>query len=245
MLSNVNFMNGFGKITKAVQPNASIHAVIEFVEEHLDEFSNRYSHIVPEESLNYYLVSLLSKYSHQRKCLFRFQSEAKQDPQKGNCASVDIGVMSNVDEGVLIETKYYCADEPFFSLEAKRLGKLHKIREKEYLIGRMENEKYIECGGVERFKKGIHGKTLNYSAIIGYVQERDFNFWVTDINKWIEELIINSNESICWGEKDKLVEESIGITARYRSENSRLNLENITLFHLWVKMNKTSSQISQ
>ena len=88
-------------------------------------------------------------------------------PERGDSPQVDIAAISTLEEGIVIGAKAY-EGESFFSMEAKRLAKLGSNRLMEYLIGRPENRKYNNCGGVERFKQGIHGRKLDYGAIIGY-----------------------------------------------------------------------------
>ena len=123
-------------------------------------------------------------------------------------------------------------------MEAKRLANLGSNRLMEYLIGRFEKGKYNSCGGVERFKQGIHGRKLNCGAIIGYVQGYDFVHWYGQLNSWIKELINKKMFSpVNWMPKDKLEKEYIkSTTAKFISINSRQD-DTITLFHLWARLN--------
>ena len=57
-------------------------------------------------------------------------------------------------------------------------------------------------GGVQRFKFGHHGSTHNFAAMIGYVQERDFAHWLTEINGWIRNLANESSSA--WSDSDLL-----------------------------------------
>ncbi len=160
-----------------------------------------------------------------------------ENPEHGNSPQVDIGTITKSEQGIVIESKSYSKNESFFSLEAKRLGKLEKKRSKEYLIGRFENDKYMNSGGVERFKQGIHGNNLKYSAIIGYVQKYDFSHWYNQINSWIDDLIQKQIKSpVNWTLNDKLSQVySESSTAKFTSVNSRQN-DSVTLFHLWIKL---------
>ncbi len=217
------------------EPDASILAVIKFVEKHLIDFSQRYknSNIKNEKGLTQKLVILLNRYVND-KTLFFFHVEYMENAERGRSAQVDIGTITR-KESITIDTLTYSNDESFFSFEAKRLGDLEKKREKEYLIGRVEKEKYLNTGGVERFKQRIHGKNLKYGGIIGYVQKYDFDYWHNLINLWIENLIQKTIISkVCWTDYDKLKKEYIEtLTAKFISLNSRDN-DFITLFHLWV-----------
>jgi hypothetical protein len=187
--------------------DASILTVVAFVEKHLVEFSNRYadSIITNEKGLTHELCIMLELHARMEGFPFLFKGEFMENPEKGNSPQVDIGVISHLEEGIFIDSKYHSSRKSFFSMEAKRLGKLSKAREKEYLVGRMEKAKYIKCGGIERFKNEIHGKGLKYCGIIGYVQEYDFNYWNHTINSWIDALIAGTITTTAkWTEKDKL-----------------------------------------
>jgi hypothetical protein len=91
----------------------------------------------------------------------------------------------------VINTKTYVDNDnkptkSFFVIEAKRLPTdfSGKSREKEYVKG--------EGGGIERYKRGLHGRYLVESAIIGYIQdEQNCTHWQQKINNWIKELISN------------------------------------------------------
>lgn len=238
MLSDLHLLVG-GGVLKGPHSDTSILAVVDFVEKQLILFSEKYinSNIKNEKGLTQKLVSMLSLTANNEGRLFRFDKEYMEDPERGSSPAVDVAVLTNIDEGIFIGVKHYANDESFFSMEAKRLYKAPKAREKEYLIGRTIKNKYIECGGVERFKKGTHGGRLNICAMIGYVQEYNFDYWYDKINEWISNLIIESRtQTVKWAEEDKLINEyTKAQVARYRSFNSRLK-DSITLFHLWVKL---------
>ena len=120
----------------------------------------------------------------------------------------------------------------------KLLKELTSNRLIEYLIGRFEKDKYNSCGGVERFKQGIHGRKLNCGAIIGYVQDYNFVHWHSQLNARIKELINKKIFSpVNWMPKDKLQKDYIkSTTAKFISVNSRQD-DTITLFHLWARLN--------
>ena len=220
------------------KPDTSVLTVVAFVEKQLVEFSVQYtsSAITNEKGLTQELCVLLNFYVKEEGYPFWFEKEYMEEPEKGDSPQVDIGVISSQERGIVIGSKCF-SRESFFSMEAKRLDKISKTREKEYLVGRIEKGKYKECGGVERFKKEIHGKGLRYGAIIGYVQAFDFDYWHNTINSWIDELIDGMiDTSVKWSEKDKLLEEyKYSTTARFKSENSRI-ADCILLIHLWVSL---------
>ncbi len=241
MLSDEASKNRFGRL-KGPQINASILAVVAFVEKYLVEFSSQYSgsSITSEKVLTQKLSIILNFYIQKEGFPFWFEREYIEKPERGDSPQVDMGIISSLEGGILIGSKCYSNRETFFSMEAKRLCKLSKTREKEYLVGRMEKEKYKECGGVERFKNEIHGRGLEYGAIIGYVQEYNFSYWHNTINSWIGALIAGTiDTSTKWTEKDKLSEEyKRPAIAKFMSENSRKTGSIIFLFHLWVNLVK-------
>lgn len=216
------------------EANSAIMDVVTFVEKHLAQFSKQYtgSNIKNENGLNQELCKLLNAYARIECCFFIFDKESMEDVEKSNSPRVDFGVRV-----LPINSEFYNTQESFFAMEAKRLGQTKKTREKEYLIGREEDGKYKHCGGVERFKMAIHGKNLQFGAMIGYVQANDFHYWQRTIDGWIDELVVGKISSCSrWSEKDKLqLLNQTASTAKYRSENSRQN-GSIILFHLWVNL---------
>ena len=234
---NISTSGSSGKLD-GLGEHTSIAAVVNFVENCLPEFADRYkkSSIENEEGLNQILCMLLNAYARENSYPFAFQSDYREEPESGNSFKPDFGAIPSSISGAIIESAYYPFDKSFFSLEAKRLYNTSGQREKEYLIGRKENGKYIDCGGVERFKKGIHGRELHHCGMIGYVQKNDFEYWHRKINLWVDELIAsNNNSTVQWTDKDKLIKKSVcSTTAKYISNNSRGNGNNITLYHLWV-----------
>lgn len=224
----------FGQL-EGLSESTAILKVVAFVEKNLIVFSNEYagSSIINEKGLTQELCILLNKYARSEGYPFQFEKEFMEDIKKGNSPQVDIGVVEYV------ESQYYSSHEAFFSMEAKRLDKISKAREREYLVGHIEKKKYIDCGGVERFKKGIHGQGLRYAGVIGYVQEYNFAYWHKTINSWIDELINKKIPSpLKWSIEDKLVEEyKRPSTAKFKSQNSRPR-GSIFLFHLWVNLVK-------
>lgn len=212
----------------------SILVLVDFVEEQLAVFSQKYSNsrIKNEKGLTDRLFLLLQSESIDRKHPFIFDKDYPENPESGQSPSPDLGVIDK--KGVVIDAKYYSEVESFFSFEAKILGIRAKSRQKEYVIGSQKIN-----GGIERFKKGIHGPELRYGGMLGYVQKHDFNHWHTQVNGWIEEQI-QSGDSL-WNEDDKLlVNNTTTLTGRYESSNSRTgNTMPIILFHLWVLLNNT------
>ena len=232
-----------GKI-EGPEIDAPIVTIVSCVEQVLITFSEQYtdSNIKNEKGLTQKLIHLLTVHALKKYYPFYFQNEYMEDPERGDSPQVDIGVISTLKEGIIIGVAPY-EGESFFSIEAKRLAELGSKRAKEYLVGRTEKNKYINCGGVERFKQRIHGRGLPYGAMIGFVQEHDFDYWRGRLNSWVEDLIYgNIYSPVSWNLKDKLQKEYIKTTtAKFISVNSRQG-DSIMLYHLWVSLNSFSTE---
>ncbi len=208
----------------------SILVLVAFVEEQLVVFSQLYtnSDVKNEKGLTSCLYRLLQREAIIRKYSFFFEKDPPEEPKSGQSPSPDLGVLPL--SGMTIGTKYYTKDESFFSFEAKILGVKEKSRQKEYVLGSQKAN-----GGIERFKKRIHGPQLRYGGMLGYVLKHDFNHWHTNVNAWIDEELRNGNP--LWNDDDRLlVKNTAKLTARYESCSLRTgsNTTPIVLFHLWV-----------
>jgi len=129
----------------------------------------------------------------------------------------------------------------FFLIEAKRLdSSLGKTREKEYVVGRHSKKKYIDSGGIERFKKEKHAKNFNNAALLGYVLTDDFTKWEEKINSWIDDEIIKSTSSILsWDDLDKLRNMNFSDKiVKFESSHSCISGKQISLTHIWINLVK-------
>lgn len=127
----------------------------------------------------------------------------------------------------------------FFLIEAKRLdSSLGKTREREYVIGRSSKKKYIDSGGIERFKKEKHAKNFNNAAILGYVLTDDFSKWEKKINSWIDDEIIKSTSStLSWDVIDKLKNMNLSDKiVKFDSSHSCISGKQISLTHIWIDL---------
>lgn len=232
MLADSLQNNGNGKLTRGIELDASIKVVIEFIEVHFSEFSNK---VKGEISTNEKaLTDKLCKFLNRKvgNYPFYFHHENVENHASGISPQTDIGTLSkNVQ--LTVGDMSYGEFESFFSLEAKRLPTPGQYREKEYVIGYNK-----PSGGIERFKKRIHGNHLKYAAIIGYIQKEDKNHWFLKINGWIDELIFSAPRE--WKENDKLtnIGECSENVSKFISKNSRQEVDGvedfIELFHFWI-----------
>lgn len=201
--------------------------LLAFIDETLPVFQAEFKalHKSSEEELTQHLVKTLAYYANRKMPSFIFQQETIQKQEKGQNRKVDIGVFL-----------HYKDDAPFFTLEAKRLPTFPKKREKEYVIGD-DDQKY--SGGIERFKRNLHGVNLKESAMIAYVQSGDCSHWSLLINSWIQDLIDNSSNSTLQWTKSDLLKESKNRNNeyyKYHSTNTKTDGTSIVLHHYLVNI---------
>jgi len=117
---------------------------------------------------------------------------------------------------------------PIFSVESKRLPSPTKIREKEYVIGEKNN------GGIERYKTEKHGKGLNECGMLGFIEEKTPLHWLSNINKWIEDL---SESDKSWNKDEMLIVNEEDANYNYlNSVAHRISGQDISLHHLWINI---------
>lgn len=234
MLADSLQNNGSGKLTRGIELDASIKGVIEFVDVHFSEFSNKVKGEIStsEKALTDKLCKFLNRKVGDYP--FYFHHENVENHASGSSPQTDIGTLSK-SEHLTVGDMSYGEFESFFSLEAKRLPTPGQYREKEYVIGHDR-----PSGGIERFKKRIHGKHLKYAAIIGYIQKEDENHWFLKINGWIDELIMSTPKE--WKEHDKLVSNGASSKKVFKlmSKNFRSEVDGkedfIDLYHFWITL---------
>ncbi len=225
-----------GQLTHGIELESSLNSVVEFIEVHFAQFQEKVKGEITANEKS--LTDKLCKYFNRNagSYPFYFHHENVENPASGISPQTDIGTLSD-NEKLVIGDRSYGEFDSFFSIEAKRLPTPGQNREKEYVIG---NDR--PSGGIERFKKGIHGKNLKYAAIIGYIQEENTNHWYLKINEWIGELITSTPN--LWKENDKLVKQGIEQNGldKFISKNFRSEVDGkedfISLFHFWISLSE-------
>ncbi len=220
----------------------SIEAILRHVQNRLPQFAleNRGGVIENENGLTQALVKLLN---NRHVLPFSFDKEYMEDETKGSSPRSDFSVITN--QSVKFHAHTYTDRQRIFTFEAKRLANLGNAREKEYLVGRHEGDKFINSGGVERFKNSTHGSGLDHVGIIGYLQLHDFLHWEEKLNHWVDDFIRISPakgersdpEGVTWHEDDKLLL-AFPMTndfAVFRSSNIRIGMR-VSMHHIWVNL---------
>ena len=115
--------------------------------------------------------------------------------------------------------------EPVFIVESKRLPS--PTFETEYVKGKKKN------GGIERYKIEKHGKGFSECGMLGFIEKDNYSFWLTKINKWIEDL---SNSDTTWN-KDEVLKVMENRTDFFylHSNVHTTSLKNILLHHFWIE----------
>ncbi|NQV17364.1 MAG: hypothetical protein HQ534_02305 [Armatimonadetes bacterium] len=221
-----NFLDSIGELS-VQKRNRHISAIITFIESYLDDFIiiyyDEYSNITNETGITHELCSFFESKINEHP--FYFHHEDRAIPDSGQSPSVDFGVKTREPFGEFKNR------QTVFSIEAKRLPTLGSGREKEYVLSPTG-----KSGGIERFKKGIHGSGLKYSAIIGYVQKNDFSFWFSKINYWIDELIKDESQNIEWTEEDKLTKIYFEQKKAKLISKNKQRKDYIFLYHFWIDL---------
>lgn len=120
---------------------------------------------------------------------------------------------------------------PIIIFEAKILASSfsNTKREKEYVIGDKNN------GGIERYKTEKHGKGLSECGLLGFVEDKDFTYWNTSINGWIDDL--SKLPKTMW-KSDEVLSETDGNTDYCILQSIAHRASNdVNLTHLWVLVN--------
>lgn len=234
MLADASQNIGSGKLTHGIEIDSSIKSVVEYIQTQLNVFRLKYLGEISavEDTLNENLFIILQRNIGARP--YFFKPEKIQNPDSGRSAKIDIGVLS-IEEQIIVLDRAFNENDAFFEIECKRLPTPGQNREKEYVIGQER-----PSGGIERFKKSIHGKNLKHAAIIGYIQQEDENHWYLKINDWIGELITSTPDH--WKEDDKLTKQGSEMNGldKFISKNFRSEIDGqedfINLFHFWISL---------
>ncbi len=205
--------------------DSPIGAVIEFLDANLVDFpsdfikrqseSDKIDEDLISQQLEIFFQRRISNELFRIKGQWQYSNDSNREP--------DFGLWLFEDRNPFGLTK------AFFELEAKLLP----TGSKDYVKGNQ--------GGIERFKRGHHGKGLLKSAMIGYIRENDCSYWFKKINEWITDLISNNTDTgIQWDAQDLLIEtDNFNTTQKYTSKNTRIvnsNTDSIQLHHYLMEL---------
>jgi hypothetical protein len=176
---------------------------------------------IAEDKITQDIEIYLNEETRVNNTFFAFQNQHKE-----GIYTTDIGVY-------LRNTRNF-----FCWIEAKRLPTpdIEKDRdEREYVIVNKNNEKFRGNGGIQRFKEGKHASKLEYSIMIGYIQDdNNADYWLSKINTWITDLA--NIDNIFWSHEDLLKKFVSNKCDRFLSVHKRNEKTPIILHHYWIKL---------
>lgn len=116
-----------------------------------------------------------------------------------------------------------------FYVEGKRLPKYNTKNTDEYVVG--TNKFGNPSGGIERFKKGIHGEPnqIINNGLIAYVENNSIDFWFEKVNLEIQQEY----------ESDEIMKPKEYFLNEYVSTHKYNCESNFTIFHIhhfWIEL---------
>ena len=220
-----------GQITSGLTPRTLVKRTVEFVRTQLAAWRDdpERPDANSEDVLNGQLCKFLDVASRQQLPMVHFHHE---EPQRGR-ARVDLAALPVAS--VTIGSRRYNQYRPFLVFEGKRLPAPSAAREREYVRGPDR-----PTGGIQRFKRGLHGADLDSAAMIGYLQAGTAADWYHTINQWVMELTTLAGDER-WSQSDCLADLQANpqnATAICESHHARSHArsDTIVLYHLWVEL---------
>lgn len=236
-----------GKISSGADDDAIAVKTVAFIQRQLPAWRDDPDRTQEqaENRLNLQLCKFLDSHARDEFPMVRFDHEEYQ----GGHRSVDLS--ASPVKPTMIDARLYTIYDPILVVEGKRLPAPSLDREKEYVTGGKENT----SGGIQRFKLGLHGASLDIAVMVGYVQEQTPHHWHNQVNTWISELASGANQDSCaWNEGEKLgpleedarkgIASSRSVHRRGRRGGKILlyGFSDITIHHFWIAMNTTKTR---
>lgn len=203
-----NFTESTPPKTGLLNQDIAVQTIFNFIETNLPNFKINFEEINSKNKEGHYnkqLEDYFQRIARKQSAIFFFRGNSPN--QKDSFPDLS---------SLMVEDDKH---NSFFDIECKRLYDKNK---KEYVAGK--------TGGIERFKKNLHGTDLEYSAMIGYVENRDENFWLERINGWIE-FEFQKKRSF-WSKKDKLQKIESRVISRHRKAGAEP--DSIELCHFFL-----------
>lgn len=190
-----------------------------FIDTHIEGFATYFtrnnSNLRRENSITARLTNYLQEQNDESDKYFRFTN---QWPIEDTGLTTDIGVIKN-----------FSSEEPFCCVEAKRLETT--THSTQYVHG--------SRGGIERFKRELHGAEHRYAIMVGYIQKHDVDHWLDEVNGNIRLKADNepTEDEIEWSYHEQL-KKSAGLFGGLRcvSRHSRKSGSKIELRHFWINL---------
>lgn len=213
----------------SAKPDHEVSQILEFIDRNLPGFRNYYLTIKDSDRENRVTDFLIN---HFQLCLREQDTEGfppydfRKNPTQATSGR-------ETDIGVVVLTRNF-KPITIIEFEAKRLSRVSTNTD--YVYG--------DLGGIERFKRGLHGCHLSLCGMFGYIQHKDFLNSAERINGWIAELAAsNADASINWQnemERLELVQAFSDVT-KWSSVNMRQNQNAILLYHYLINLSERTN----
>lgn len=176
-------LKGMGAFSGPLQ-NTQFNQIVELIKTAIPHFaaSAQAEQISNENGLNQKLARFITSVADNCNLPYVAYPESMEDENRGDSPATDFGIRLKVED--------VCVDQPLIAkFEGKRLSEHTKTyRRREYVIGHEKKGKHIPCGGIERFKRSIHGRNFRHAGMIGYIQDGSAMSWWEQVNLWISDL---------------------------------------------------------
>ncbi len=223
------------KITSGIALNTLVYGTLEFVRQQLSGWRDdpERPEEESEEKLNSNLCDYLNYRARHSYPMAVFHHEEFQTGRR----RIDLSV--KIEHAIIAGTRKFTKYDPHLVIEWKRLPAPTKDREMEYVTGHAGMS-----GGLQRFKLGLHGASLEIAAMVGYVQDNDLDSWLVRINGWITSLNGTDCSQGChWSSTEQIGDYRLIKRARVASGKSRHPRSSpagseIQIHHFWVSMRR-------
>ena len=227
-----------GQLSNMVQkPNTFIDQVIKFISDQLPVWRDRNERpaATAETVLTTQFCAHLNSSSRMLPGWDILQFRTEERDADNASRTLDL---TAAPSGVVIDVdgRNYTDFDYLLPIECKRLPTPRGSNrdEREYVINSKSS-----TGGIDRFKRELHGSGYQQGMMIGFVQSHDCSHWYTTINDWIKELVVGN--VLNWRLTDILtnfehyqkLDLSLSTSVHTRDNNSN----EIKLVHAWVQMN--------
>jgi hypothetical protein len=162
----------------------------------------------------------------------QFRTETVDENQRGR--KVDLTVKP-LTRAIVIAGRRHTIFDAILPIECKRLPTPAGTDrdEREYVFNR-----HASTGGIERFKRGLHGGSHALAAMIGYVQQESCEYWSERVIEWINDLVASGQKGWTMNDLPSVVErDTLSGTAALKSSHAREGIAtSIELRHLWIQI---------
>ncbi|MFZ3007016.1 MAG: hypothetical protein WA047_12620 [Phenylobacterium sp.] len=235
MLADGTIAVQVGALAPTVLPNAgSLSQLINFICRELPRWRDRPERPVAEAEgvlTSQLCAHLNSAARHSGWDFLQFRTEEPDTVEAGR--RIDL-IAAPSDCAIWVEGRRHVDFDTLLPMECKRLPtpKGPRRDKREYLFCR-----HTSTGGVDRFKRGLHGAAHQLALMIAFIQEGDVTRWERRIARWTAGLARAGISG--WVRSDSLSLENIDAEARCStlvSRHSRNGLSELELRHLWIEM---------